>query len=68
MKPDTPAERVAVITWYLASGMTITTQEAAKMAHISHQRAWEILCEISRVLPIYQDDRQYWTVCKEKEV
>lgn len=62
--PDTPLERVALVTWYLALGMGLTTKEVAQITKISRQGAWLMLCDMSRVIPIYQDEKHIWRRCQ----
>ncbi len=58
--PETTTERVALVVFYLMLGVALTTKEAARLAHISRQNAHAMLCRISRVVPIYQDDDCIW--------
>jgi hypothetical protein len=53
--PETPVERAAILTWWLAHGECISHEEAAMILHLSEDGAYRILCRLSRVLPIYRD-------------
>ena len=69
MEPDfTAQEKAALITWHLAHGEEITTTEVAHMAGLTWAGAWFLMERLSRVLPIYRDDRGVWTVCAIREL
>lgn len=59
-EPETSLERQAVIVWYLAHGMALSTREAAILMGVSDQRARKLLCDLARVLPLYRDDDWVW--------
>lgn len=65
--PETPSERVAVVVWWLAHGEGLTTRQVATLTGLSRQKAWVMLCNLSRVLPIYQDEKFVWQVCANRE-
>ncbi len=57
----TAYERSARITYLLLSvGVAMTTAEVAKVAGLARQNAYALLCAISRVAPIYQDEQRIW--------
>jgi len=64
----TCTERVAKLVWWLAQGDGVRTIDAATLASCTRQHAWRMLCAISRVVPIYQDDDGFWQVCALKEI
>ena len=64
----TCTERVAKLVWWLAQGDGIRTVDVAELAEVTRQHAWRMMCTISRVVPIYQDDDGFWQVCAMKEV
>ena len=51
-EPDTPQERVAVITWWLAHGEALTTRQVAEMTGITRDGARRLMLQLSRVLPL----------------
>lgn len=59
-----PTERVGVVVFTLTAnmGQKFTTAYFAEMTGLKHHSAWEMLCKLSRVLPIVQDiDGWYMT-------
>lgn len=66
--PETPSERVALVVWHLAHGEGLTTFSVSQMTHLTPRRAYDLMCRISRVLPIYQDDERVWQVCALREL
>lgn len=61
--PVTPSERVALVVWYMAHGMALAPSEIVQLTNLSSSAAWRMMCTISRVIPIYQDDKGIWRVC-----
>ncbi len=61
---ETPSERGALIAWYMAHGMALSTLEVAKLTGLKRRGALQLMYCISRVLPIYQDECAIWRVCK----
>lgn len=61
--PETPSERVALVVWYMAHGMALSTQEIMKITGLTNDGAWSLMNRICRVLPIYLD-RNIWRICK----
>lgn len=57
---ETPTERTAVIVALLAHGHGLTTREAAVLTGLTRHGAYVMLCRISRVFPIFQDDGGQW--------
>lgn len=64
MQPETPSERVALVAWYMAFGMALSTKEIAKITGLTGKGAWSLMCRISRVLPVYKDDQDIWRTCE----
>lgn len=50
-------QRAAWVAWMLASGVEVTTTWTAQQLGCSWDTAYRILCLLSAVLPIYQDER-----------
>lgn len=48
-------ERVAKVTWALAHGEALNVRNVRAMTGLTRQNAHRLLCEISRVIPIYDD-------------
>jgi len=63
----TTTEAAALLVWHLSHGDVLTAQEAAQMLGLSRQGAWSLLCRISRVVPIYENDG-YWQVISLQEI
>lgn len=65
----TDTERIAIVVWHLAHGEGLKTRQVATLAKITTHGAYTLMCRVSRVLPIYQDERGTWQVlaCKELE-
>ncbi len=57
---STRAERAAVITFALVNGKRIRAREAAERLGVSVRTMQRDLDEISRVVPIVQDDEHFW--------
>ncbi len=66
--PETPSERIALVVWYLAHGEGLTTKQVEQITGITRRSALHLMCRISRVLPIYQDDAYVWQVCVLREL
>ena len=64
----TPREKVALVVWHLAHGDGLSTANVAEMTGLTRQGAWELMVCLSRVIPIYQDNRQIWQVCALREL
>jgi hypothetical protein len=52
-----PTERVGVVVYTLMDnrGAKFTTAYFAEITGLRHHSVWEMLCKLSRVLPIVQD-------------
>jgi len=52
-----PTERVGIVVYTLMDnrGEKFTTAYFAQMIGLQHHSTWEMLCKLSRVLPIIQD-------------
>lgn len=69
-EPETSSERVALVVWYMAHGMALAPSEVVKITGLSSSGAWRMMCAVSRVIPIYQDDAGIWRVlrdCRERK-
>lgn len=64
---ETPSERVAVVVWALAQGQRLTTRQVARLTGMSMRSAYALLCRISRVLPICQDDNWAWSLLQDEQ-
>jgi hypothetical protein len=62
--PETPSERVALVAWYMAFGVALSTKEIAKLTGLSKNSTLRLMWRISRVLPIYQDETRIWRRCE----
>ena len=67
MTVQTPEERVAIVVWHLAHGDAFRTSEVCRMTGVSRQGAYNMLCKISRILPVYQADDGKWQVLAMRE-
>jgi hypothetical protein len=63
----TPSERAALVVWHLAHGDAFRTADAARMTGLSWDGADRLLGTLSRVIPIYQDDKGMWQVLAMRE-
>jgi hypothetical protein len=56
-KNTLPTERVGMVVFILMDnrGKKFTTSYFAEKTGLQHHSAWEMLCKLSRVLPIIQD-------------
>jgi len=53
-----PTERVAIVVRLLfREGQALTSAEIAIRVGLTRRGAWRMMTKLSRVLPIYQDDR-----------
>lgn len=57
-----PTERAAIITATLVRGGTVTIAEVAELAQCTKRNAWALLCKISRVLPVANDNGLWFIV------
>lgn len=63
----TGQERAALIAWHLAHGEAMRTVDVVELTGLERQGAWKLMCRLSRVLPIYQDDCGFWQVNATRE-
>ena len=63
IEPDTITERAALVTWHLCHGEAMQTRQIAEITGLGMAGAWVLMQRLSRVIPIYQDDRGFWLVC-----
>ena len=66
--PDTITERAALVVWHLAHGECMQTRDVARLTGLTRQGAWDLMQRLSRMIPIYQDDRGVWQVCAALEL
>ena len=64
----TTTERVGRVSYWLITGDGMRTIDVATLAQVTRQRAWQMLCALSRVIPIYQDDDGFWQMCAMHEL
>lgn len=64
----TTSEAVAKLVWALAHGESFGNDEAAVMAGLTPHGAYTLLCRVSRIIPIYQDDEGHWQVLALREL
>lgn len=57
-----PTERTGIVVYTLMDnrGQKFTTAYFAELTGLQHHSAWEMLCKLSRVLPILQDLEGWW--------
>ena len=68
MSDQTPEERAALVTWYLSHGDAFRTSEVCRMTGLTRQGAYRLLCKLSRVIPVYQDESGVWQVLAYREM
>ena len=56
----TPQEKAALVAWHLAHGEGMRTCEVVAMTGLTWRRAYELMCRLSRVIPICQDEAGVW--------
>jgi hypothetical protein len=57
-------ERIALVTAYLYEGGTVTPAFVADRIGITENGAWRMLSKLSRVLPITEEDGQWWLISR----
>jgi len=65
---QTPEERAALVTWHLSHGDAFKTAEVCRMTGLTRQGAYRLLCKLSRVIPVYQDESGVWQVLAYREM
>jgi len=63
----TVTERVGKVTWWLADGEGLTIDNVCSLTGVSPRAARRMLCMLSRVLPIYDDECGVWQRCEMME-
>jgi hypothetical protein len=58
----TPQEKAALVTWHLAHGEGMRTVDVATLTGLSWRNAYALMCRLSRVIPICQDDASVWVL------
>lgn len=58
----TPQEKAALVTWHLAHGEGMRTVDVAAMTGLTWRSAYDLMCRLSRVLPICQDNASVWVL------
>jgi len=56
----TAQERAAIVTWRLACGERLTTQEIMRLTGLTREGAWYLMMRLLRVVPIFCDDGGEW--------
>lgn len=64
----TSQERAGLVVWHLAQGEGIRTRDVAAMTGLTHRGALYLMHRLSRCLPFYQDDENFWQVCYMREM
>ncbi|HCS47972.1 MAG TPA: hypothetical protein DIW61_06830 [Candidatus Aminicenantes bacterium] len=67
MSDQTPEERAALVTWHLSHGDAFKTAEVCRMTGLTRQGAYRLMCKVSRVVPIFQDEKGLWQVLFAQE-
>jgi hypothetical protein len=62
-----PTERVALIVYELTVGGTVTTAQVAQMTGITHSGAWRMLGKLSRVLPLTEENGQWYIIALQSK-
>lgn len=62
-----PRQRAALVAWHLAHGDSMTNAEIATMTGLRPDSAYRLMCLLSSVLPLYQDDFGVWQVACLRE-
>lgn len=52
----TAQQRAAIVAWRLACGEVLRVEDVARIAGVQARAAYRLLCLISHVLPVYDDD------------
>jgi hypothetical protein len=63
----TATERAGLLVWHLAHGEGIRALDAAVLTGLSVRGAQDMLCRLSRVVPIYRRNG-VWQVCALSEI
>lgn len=64
---DTVTQRAALATYLLLQGWQPKTRQVAEKFGMSDGGAWNLMCRLSDVLPIAQDDEDRWHVTENGE-
>ena len=64
--PETTAERITLVSWYLACGYAFTAPQVAHLIGRSARTAQRLLSEMARVVPIYRDSCGLWQRCESR--
>jgi len=64
----TTREATAKVVWALAHGDAVSNHQAGLLTGFTPHGAYEMLCSISRVIPIYQDAAGKWQVIAAREL
>jgi hypothetical protein len=63
----TTIEATVRLCWHLIHGEAMTTAQAAELIGYSRQGAWQMLCAVSRYMPVFQDDEGLWQLVESGE-
>jgi len=58
----TTTEASGLLSWHLAHGDAVTNEQAAQLTGLDPHSAYQMLCRLSRVIPIYEDADHAWQV------
>ena len=64
----TSQQKAALVAWHLAHGEAMTTANVATLTGLDRVGAWKLMCMLSNVIPIYQDDAGLWQVTALREL
>ena len=60
-----PTQRAALVTWLLAEGVELTTNDVADLCQFSQRAAQDLMQQLSEVLPI-ERERRFWRAKSEE--
>ncbi len=61
----TPSQRSALAIFYILSGCPFTTAEIARRIGLPRASTYRLLCRLSLVFGLYQDDKRHWRLLDE---
>ena len=62
LQEATPTERAATLTYALACGRALTTQEVAALCDLTDSGARRLVYRVSRVLPVARADGRWFMI------
>lgn len=60
-------EASGLLAWHLAHGEAISNEQAVELTGLQLETVRQMLCRLSRVIPIYQTELWFWQVICLKE-